>query len=195
MRLVDHASACYHIFMRQNYKPIITNRPTHILQDDSFYFITVRTVDAQWFLQPESYKQILLDKIHEKASKFGYPLIAFVILNNHYHLILKVDDSSKLSKFISELNGSSSREINKADHVIDRKIWWNFYDHIIRDESDFFKHLNYIHQNPIKHELAKDFGYRFSSYNAWVEKKGVEYMDHSFEDYPIIDFVSFNDEF
>lgn len=181
--------------MRPNSKPTITNRPNHILQDDSYYFITVRTIEGQWFLQPESYKQILSDKIHEKSLKFGYPLIAYVILNNHYHLMLKVVDSSKLSKFVSELNGSSSREINKADHVVDRKIWWNFYDHIIRNDSDFFKHLNYLHQNPVKHGLSGEISYKFSSFDAWVKKKGIEYMNHSFEKYPVIDFVSFNDEF
>ena len=181
--------------MRSNYKPIFTNRPSHLQQDNSFYFITARTVDGQLFLQPDKYKQILLDKIHEKVDKFSYSLIAYVILHNHYHLILQIDDASNLPKFMGELNGASAREINKADHVIDRKIWWNYYDHIIRDETDFFKHLNYIHQNPIKHGLTKDFSYGFSSYDEWVKKKGREYLDHAYESYPIIDFKSFNDEF
>ncbi|MDO8443991.1 MAG: hypothetical protein Q7S80_00585 [bacterium] len=57
--------------MRPNYKPNTTNRPRHIKQDDSFYFITVRTVDGQWFLQPDVYKEILLEKIHAKTSKFA----------------------------------------------------------------------------------------------------------------------------
>ncbi|MFA7253105.1 MAG: transposase [Patescibacteria group bacterium] len=181
--------------MRPNYKPNFTNRPNHIQQDDSFYFLTVRTVNAQWFLQPDPYKQIVFDKIHEKIKKFGYQLIAFAILNNHYHLLVKIVDSKKIAKFMNELNGASAREINKADFVIDRKIWWNYLDHVIRDEADFFKHLNYIHQNPIKHGLTKELDYKFSSYSAWVRKKGVEYLNHSFEKYPVVDFKTFNDEF
>jgi putative transposase len=137
----------------------------------------------------------LLDKIREKSKKFKFPLIAYAILNNHYHLMLKVSDAKKISKFIGELNGSSAREINKADHVIERKFWWNYYDHIIRDEVDFFKHLNYIHQNPIKHSLSKHFSYKFSSYDAWVQKKGKEYLNDCFEKFPIIDFVMRGDDF
>jgi len=152
--------------MRPNYKPNFNNRPKHLLQDDGFYFLTVRTVDGQWFLQPNEYKQILLEKIEEKATKFNFPLTAYVILHNHYHLIIKVDNAAALPKFAGELNGASARAINKADSVIDRKIWWNYYDHIIRGQADFFKHLNYIHQNPIKHGLTKDFSYDFSSYDS-----------------------------
>lgn len=122
-------------------------------------------------------------------------MIAYTILHNHYHILIKVSVAAKIAKFIGELNGTSSREINKADHVIDRKIWWNYYDHVIRNEADFFKHLNYIHQNPIKHGVIKILDYKFSSYNAWLAKKGKEYLDHSFGKYPIVDFVMFNDDF
>jgi putative transposase len=181
--------------MRPNYKPKFTNRPKHIQQDNSFYFFTVRTIDGQWFLKPDKYKKILLNIINEKTKKFNYSLIAYVILQNHYHLMIKITDANKISKFIGEVNGSSARLINKADSVYGRKIWWNYFDHIIRNESDFFKHLNYIHQNPIKHRITSDFDYRFSSYNLWVRKKGKEYLDQAFEKYPIIDFVMKGDEF
>ncbi|MCL5410552.1 MAG: transposase [Patescibacteria group bacterium] len=181
--------------MRPDYKPNLKNRPIHIKQDNSFYFITVRTVRGQWFLQPEKYKKILFNTIKEKTSKFSSSLIAYVILQNHYHLILKVTKSQELSKIIREINGASARAINKIDYAIDRKIWWNYYDHVIRDDKDFFKHLNYIHQNPIKHGLTKGFSYNFSSYDAWVSKKGKEYLDDAFEKYPIVDFVMLNDDF
>jgi len=180
--------------MRTNYQPNIKNRPRHYQQNDSIYFFTVRTVDGQWFLRPDKYKQILLDKIRDKTKKFKYSLLAYVILNNHYHLLVKVSDASAISKFFNELNGSSSREINKADHVIERKIWWNYFDHLIRNEEDFFKHLNYVHQNPIKHGLSDVLENKFSSYNAWVRKKGREYLNDSFEKYPIFDFVQYNDD-
>lgn len=181
--------------MRKAYKPNFSNRPQHLKQNDAFYFFTARTVNAQWFLRPDKYKQILLDKIIEKTKKFNFPLIAYAILPNHYHLLVKIDNADKIPKFIGELNGASAREINKADDSIDRKIWWNYYDHIIRDERDFFKHLNYIHQNPIKHGFSKDFGYKFSSYDNWVRKRGKEYLDHAFEKYPIVDFKTGMDEF
>jgi len=181
--------------MRPNYKPKFTNRPKHLKQDNSFYFFTIRTIEGQWYLRPDEYKQLLLDILKEKTKKFDFPLIAYAILNNHYHLILKISDAGTMPKFIGELNGASAHAINKADDVINRKIWWNYYDHVIRNQADFFKHLNYIHQNPIKHGLTQKLEYRFSSYDALVKKKGKEYLDDAFEKYPIVDFTTANDEF
>lgn len=175
-------------------KPVFSNRPKHLLQDNSFYFITVKTIQGQWFLKPKKYKEILLETIKNKTQKFSLVLVAYAILNNHYHLIIKVKNAKDLNMFMKELNGASSYAINSADNATSRKIWWNYYDHIIRNDMDFFKHLNYIHQNPIKHGISKDFNYDFSSYGMWCKKKGKEYLDDCFERYPVVDFVAGMDE-
>jgi len=181
--------------MRFNRKPNFTNRPPHKVWEIGFYFVTARTLDGQWFLQPDKYKQILLDTIKEKTKKFNSPLVAYVILNNHYHLILNIKEPGKFAKRIGEINGLSSKNINAADHVIDRKIWWNYFEKFLRDEADFYKHLNYIHQNPVKHGISDGIEYDFSSYGLWVKKKGKEFIDDSFRKYSIVDFLAFNDEF
>ena len=176
-------------------QPNFKNRPKHLKQNNSFYFFTVRTIEGQWYLRPDKYKKLLLNILKEKTKKFGFPLIAYAILNNHYHLIIKVTKTDQTAKYIGEINGASAHAINQADDVTGRKIWWNYYDHVIRDETDFFKHLNYLHQNPIKHGLSKTLTYPFSSYNIWVKKKGKEYLNDAFEKYPIVDFMTADDEF
>ena len=180
--------------MRPDRKPNFKNRPPHITNQAGYYFITSRTIEGQWFLRPDKYKKILLDIIIEKTKKFETKLIAYAILNNHYHLILNVRNPEIFVKLMREVNGASARSINLADSVIDRKIWWNYFESFIETEQDFFMHLNYIHQNPIKHGISKEFGYKFSSYNAWVRKKGKEYLDDCFRRYPVVDFVILNDE-
>jgi len=44
----------------------------------------------------------------------------------------------------------------------------SYYDHIIRDESDFDNHIQYIQHNPIKHNLSDNWRYVFTN---------PEYMD------------------
>jgi len=226
------------------FKPNFKNRPPHYSPESGFYFITSRTVSGQWFLQPDKYKKILLNVIQEKTKKFACPLIAYVILNNHYHLILEIEQTKvwtprgsgdqtlvcdeqtevcsptglmesrlqsadkqakawtpgggsnkTLPKLMREINGASARYINDADAVIKRKIWWNYFDKYLRDEEDFFKHLNYIHQNPIKHGFSDKMDIKFSSYRSWLRQRGKEYLDDCFREYPIVDFAALNDEF
>ena len=44
-----------------------------------------------------------------------------------------------------------------------------YYDHIIRNENDFYKHLDYIHYNPIKHDYVKKAkDWKYSSFKKFV---------------------------
>jgi REP-associated tyrosine transposase len=51
--------------------------------------------------------------------------------------------------------------------------WQNrFYDHVIRDEEDLGRHLDYVHFNPVKHGCASRAAeYRWSSFPEWVKKE------------------------
>jgi len=145
-------------------------------------------------------------------------LYAWSIAHNHYHLLLKTKKGSNLPKFIGAVNGKSSHTINEKDGVV-QKTWSNYFDKCIRNEADFYKHLNYIHQNPIKHWLVPDKHatcpeydrgkacsskeldkqalacYPFCSYKQYLKSKGQDWLNDCFQKYPIIDFVAYQDEF
>ena len=166
-----------------------SNRPPHIITDSLYIFITVRTINGQWILKPERYKKILLDIIINKTKLLDIKLLAYAILHNHYHMMILVKNTTKLSKLMSLINGASSREINTIDGVVGRKIWWNYFDSAIGNEADFYRHLNYIHQNSIKHNITSCLRYDFSSYDEWLNKRGEEYLREAFQKYPIKDFL------
>ncbi len=71
-----------------------------------------------------------------------------------------------------------------------RKIFQNYWDRCIRDEADYYKHLNYILHNPFKHRYVSNMSdYIFSSYNKYLAKYGQEWVSSCFELYPIVDFT------
>ena len=55
-----------------------------------------------------------------------------------------------------------------------RGVWQpKFYEHTIRDQDDFNKHLDYIHYNPVKHGLVKcPHEWEWSSFHRWVRNDG-----------------------
>lgn len=76
----------------------------------------------------------------------------FVIMPNHLHLILSIKESNgaprtahpTVSSFIGTLKRFINREIGK-------NIWQtSFYDHIIRDDTDYITKAQYIQDNPAK---------------------------------------------
>lgn len=67
----------------------------------------------------------------------------------------------------------------------DIPFWYSYFSHVIRDEQDYFRHFNYICQNPIKHGLAKNvWDYKFSG----VSKYEKDYVLDALRKYPIVDF-------
>ncbi|MBU2542869.1 hypothetical protein KJ785_04905 [Patescibacteria group bacterium] len=84
------------------------------------------------------------------------------------------DSKYFLVEFVRKLHKDTSRELNKIDITPGRKVWHQYWDYCIRNETDFWKHFNYILKNPLKHKLAKNieesFIYKFSSNPIWLER-------------------------
>lgn len=169
------------------------HRPPHIYIDKQIYFLTIRCFKNQLYFKNK--QNLVLKIINNSIKQFSYSLYAWVILNDHFHLLLRVE--KEFQKFIQILNGRISFEINKLDKIQNRKVIYQYWDHCIRSEEDFYKHFNYIHNNPIKHKEVENLeqlqNYQFSSFNTWCKKKGREWIYSCFERYPIVDFIVNND--
>ena len=78
---------------------------------------------------------------------------SYVIMPNHIHILLRVLEgpsgtpvptrqNSVVSRFVSTFKRFCNKEYGK-------NIWQaRSYDHVIRDQADFDKHLQYIYENP-----------------------------------------------
>ncbi len=169
--------------------------PFHLYLDDNIYFVTSSTLKKLHFFDTDDKKEILRGRLKASAEKYAIRLYAWVVLSNHYHLLLQLKNSETLPAFIAFINGGSSFELNAAENKKGRQIWWNYWDNCIRDKKTFYKRFNYIHHNPVKHNYAKQCeGYQFSSYNHYVKKLGRDYIDSIFAEYPIIDFTDKYDD-
>ncbi len=153
----------------------------HIDLEEHYQFITFRTYDSlDGYLekiyaseQENSKKQMLADD-HLDSSTQGaylfdkkidifkntllkrdndlYELIAFAIMPNHIHLLLKQKKS--LVSIIKYIKGKSAIELNKA--LGRNGQFWarDYYDRAIRNEAHFSTVYAYILNNPLKANLT-----------------------------------------
>ncbi|MEO0156023.1 MAG: transposase [candidate division WOR-3 bacterium] len=169
------------------------HNPPHIYLDDSYYFITASTLYKRSILITNESKQILKDIIENIVELYNFLLIAWVILPNHYHLLLKTGIGNYLPEIFRKIHSKSTVRINK---ILDKsvKIWYNYWDECVRNEDSLYKHFNYIHMNPVKHGyVKKPEDYDFSSYKSYLFEKGQEWLDDIFRRFPIIDFSKYDD--
>jgi putative transposase len=153
-----------------------THNPPHLFLDRSPYFITGGTHKKQAFWFDDDRKKILLDAIKDWFSKYKWDIEAWIIFENHYHLIGWSFKGENLSSVIRKTHGRSATLLNKLDGCQNRQVWWNYWDRCIRSEKDFLAYLYYILWNPIKHRLVSHpEQYKWSSYNQTMKK--YESMD------------------
>ena len=168
--------------------------PPHLYLDQKIYFITARTVNKKPFFNTDEKKRLLSKIIKEAGNKFKIKFYAWVILDNHYHLLIKILKGKKLPDFMKLINGKSAFLVNKLEKIQKRKIWFNYWDKCIRNESDFWKHFNYIHHNPVKHGnvgvQTSVCNYEFCSYRQWFKKKGEQWLISCFAANSIRDFTA-----
>ena len=165
------------------------NRPPHLYRDNTIYFITANTVNKNHYFNDNPKKNTLINTLKEALDKFHFGLYAWVILDNHYHLLLKITESKTLPLFIRFLHSKSTILLNKLDKWPGRKVWHNYWDRCIRSENDFWTRFNYIHHNPVKHGYANSMKeYKFSSYSSYLKKYGNDWLVSCFERFPVKDF-------
>jgi putative transposase len=172
------------------------HHPPHVYLDDTWYFVTASIYQKQRLLHLDGHKDFVRDHLKFLIGEFQVKLAAWVILDNHYHVLLKSHVGNDLSRFFGRQHGRTAFELNGRDDTRGRQMWHNYWDICIRTEADYWTRFNYIHHNPVKHGYARQMeDWPFSSYRHYLEHKGAEWLTDAFRQYPIIDFTDSDDDF
>ena len=101
-------------------------------------------------------------------------MLGYAILDDHFHFLIN-PNGADISKIMQSIKLRFTRRYIKQTATTEAQpvsLWQRrFWDHLIRDENDFQRHLDYIHYNPVKHGIvASSNEYIFSSFHAYVER-------------------------
>ncbi|WP_234047391.1 (E)-4-hydroxy-3-methylbut-2-enyl-diphosphate synthase [Luteolibacter pohnpeiensis] len=100
----------------------------------------------------EHYAKLMVDALkHFDGAR--YDLLAWAVMPNHVHVILKPAAGEELEKILHSWKSFTAHEINKL-RGSEGKIWQKeSYDHLIRDGEDLKNQVAYVLNNPIKARL------------------------------------------
>ncbi len=132
------------------------------------FFFTVVTYKRRCILTKPESLEILHDVVDNVKQQHPFTIDGWVLLPDHIHCIWSLpEDDSDFSKRWGMIKAGFSKRakgfLHKDEWMTEAKrkyrestIWQKrFWEHMIRDEVDFNKHMNYIHFNPVKHELVR----------------------------------------
>jgi REP-associated tyrosine transposase len=120
---LEFAGACYHVMARGD-------RREAIVRDDADRATFVRT-------------------LAEASERSGFRVHAFVLMSNHYHLLLETGQAN-LSRGMGWLQNAFTRRIN-ARHGLWGHLFGGRYKAILVEPGNcFWALLDYIHLNPVR---------------------------------------------
>lgn len=114
------------------------------------------------WLKDDPIRKVVADAIHYR-DKIEFNLICYSIMSNHVHMVI-VELTKPLYKIMQSLKRYTSRESNK---LLDREgAFWQAesYDHVVRNQTEFIRIINYTVKNPVKAGLVKNWQDWKSSY-------------------------------
>ena len=123
-----------------------------------------------------------VEKLREAFRKVRadrpFEIDAMVVLPDHLHCIWRLPDGDgDYSGRWREIKKDASRAIATFSNARNERAVWQrrFWEHAIRDEMDWRRHLDYIHYNPVKHGfVACPREWPWSSFGRCVERGWYE---------------------
>jgi putative transposase len=152
--------------------------PEHLAIPGAVYMVTAGTYLKKPIFDSARKLELLQTIIHERSRIYGWDLQAWVVLNNHYHLIAQAPShEAGLAKYIKSIHSKSAILVNRIDGVIGRKVWYNYWDTCIRTKNEYLARYKYILRNPERHGVVDDFrNYAYPSYSQ-ICKDNIQLLE------------------
>ena len=143
------------------------------------YFFTVNLLERDKSLFTD---HIDLLKTAFRKVKLAHPfdIDAIVVLPDHLHTIWTLPENDfdfatrwrLIKSHFSRGLPSTERINNSRKQKSERGIWQRrYWEHLIRDDLDYARHVDYIHYNPVKHGYVdKAFDWPYSSIHKFIER-------------------------
>lgn len=115
---------------------------------------------------------VFLETLAELPTRFGVVVHAYVLMPNHYHLLLTCPRGN-LSRAMRHLGARFTARLNQAHPAWDGPVFrGRFKNRVVEDDAYWMHLLAYIHLNPVRAHLAKDAdASRWSSHAAYVGRE------------------------
>jgi len=154
---------------------------TRALIPGGTFFFTVNLADRSGTLLTGHIVE-LRESVRKVRDAHPFHIDAMVVLPDHLHAIwtLPPNDMDYPTRW-ALIKAGFSRSLPKIERINpsrtrkgERGIWQRrYWEHQIRDETDYARHVDYIHYNPVKHgHVESPFDWPHSSIHRFI-KEGI----------------------
>jgi REP element-mobilizing transposase RayT len=123
------------------------------------YFVTLVVAGRRKVFRDERLARASVSCLVELRQRLNFRVYVYTLMHDHFHALLGLGESGKT---LGEVCGAFKSLTTRAYwRWYEGRLWQRqFYDHVVRNEDDFFETLEYIELNPVRRGLVE-------SWKAW----------------------------
>lgn len=143
---------------------------------DNYYHVYNRGNNKDLIFFEDKNYLYFLTKI-EKAFSGKIELVAYCLMPNHYHLLVKVNKDGGLEEAMQKISTGYTRAINLAYNRTGHLFQGRFKNKFIPN-NEYLLHLSrYIHRNPLRAGLVNSLDeWKHSSYHAYIGLNKTDFI-------------------
>ena len=146
-------------------------RQWRIEYPDALYHVLSRGNGRQDIFLSDDDRHLFLSLLEELSERFNVEVYAYVLMSNHYHLLVKTIDAN-LSKAMQWFGTSYTRKFNLNNHTGGHLFQGRFKSIIVENDAYLLRLSCYIHRNPLRAGIVERLAdYDWSSYRFYGYKK------------------------
>ena len=139
------------------------------MKNSSFFHIMVQGINREYIFETQKEKEKYIQLIEKNQENVD--ILAYCIMDNHAHILAKVDKLSDLEACMRKTNTGYAIYYNKKINRVGYVFRDRYKLQSIKDAKHLFLCIEYIHNNPVKAGICKNKGeYKFSSFTKIYEK-------------------------
>jgi REP element-mobilizing transposase RayT/transposase-like protein len=127
------------------------------MESIGFYHIINRGVERRKIYMDDEDHQVFLEIVQESAEVYHFEIYSYVLMDNHYHLLLKTS-ALNLSLLMRQINSRYSMYFNKKYRRVGPLWQGRFKSWYVYDEKYLKSLVKYIEFNPVKANVIAEAG-------------------------------------
>lgn len=162
-------------------------RAPRLIFEGAVYHIYQRGNNKDFILRNPAHKAFFIKQLKEYNKRFDYQLLAYVIMDNHYHILIKTNKDS-IDKIMFYINNVMvkflGRELKRSGHIYGSR----YNSEIVESDAYLLWLIRYIHRNPVRAGMCSSVKeYRWCS-DVFYRCNMPNFVDIDF----ILDIISKN---
>jgi len=132
------------------------------------YHVIFRGINQQQIFEDAEDCEKYLQVLNDYKAVSGYKLLAYCLMGNHIHLLIK-EEAETLEQIFKRISGRYVYWYNTKYRRIGHLFQDRYKSEAIDNDAYLMTVLRYIHRNPVKAQLAlRPEDYRWSSYREYL---------------------------